>query len=434
MTAAEFARRRRQIMKMAGDGSIIILPAAPVRLRNRDTAYPYRQNSDFYYLTGFPEPDAVLVLVAGRDQGEVILFCRERDARTERWDGPMLGLEGAREQCGMDDAFPIGDIDEILPNLLEGRNRVFYTIGRDKDFDQQVMGWVNHVRREVRRGARAPGEFISLDHHLHDLRLYKNRAEVNALARSARLAADAHRRAMRQCRPGVHEYELAADILHSFHRAQAQAAYEPIVGGGANACVLHYVSNRDALADGDLVLIDAGAELDYYASDITRTFPVNGRYSGPQRDLYEIVLAAQQSAIDMVRPGISWEDPHQAAVAQITRGLVDLGILAGEVDGLIEQHAYAPYYPHKTGHWIGLDVHDVGDYRVDGQPRVLEARMAFTVEPGIYIAPDRDEVDAHWRGIGIRIEDDIVVTRDGHRVLSADAPRSIAEIESWMAG
>lgn len=435
MSPGEFERRRGQLMKMAGDGSILILPAAPVRLRNRDTPYPYRQDSDFYYLTGFPEPEAVLVLVPGREQGEQILFCRERDPAAELWDGLRAGLDGAREAFGMDDAFPIADIDEILPGLIEGRSRVYYTIGRDQDFDRQILAWVNSVGKQAHRGARAPGEFISLTHYLHELRLFKNRPEVSALSKSARLAAQAHKRAMRACRPGRYEYELAAELLHEFYSAGAQASYEPIVGGGANACVLHYVTNRDRLADGDLVLIDAGAELDYYASDVTRTFPVSGRFTARQRDLYELVLAAQEAAIEAIRPGQSWSDPHDAAVGVIARGLVDLEILEGDPDALIEDgEDLKRYYPHKTGHWIGLDVHDVGDYQVDGHPRVLEKGMAFTVEPGIYLGADAAELDEGWRGLGIRIEDDVVVTADGCRVLSREAPKTVQEIEAWMAG
>ncbi|MDX1571247.1 MAG: aminopeptidase P N-terminal domain-containing protein [Xanthomonadales bacterium] len=432
MKTEEFARRRRQLMKMAGDGTILILNSAPVRLRNRDTPYPYRQDSDFFYLTGFPEPEAVLVMLPGREQGEQILFCREREPEAERWDGARAGLEGARETYGMDDAFPITDIDEILPGLIEGRNRVYYTIGRDKEFDQRIMNWAASVGKNKRPGARAPGEFVSLTHYLHDLRLFKNRPEVSALSKAARLAAKAHRRAMAHCRPGMYEFELAAEILHEFLAANAVASYEPIVGGGANACVLHYITNQDRLKDGDLVLIDAGAELNCYASDVTRTFPVNGKFSPRQKDLYEVVLEAQEAAIDAVAPGRSWRDPHDAAVGRITRGLVDLGLLTGDPDALIEDEAFKRFYPHKTGHWIGLDVHDVGEYQIDGHSRELETGMVFTIEPGVYLPPDDEELDEAWRGIGIRIEDDVAVTRDGCRVLSKDAPKTVAAIEECM--
>lgn len=433
MKPSTYARRRSQIMAMAGDGAIVILPAAPVRLRNRDTAYPYRQSSDFFYLTGFVEPDAVLVLVPGREQGAEILFCRERDPERERWDGPRAGLEGARERFGMDDAFPITDMDEILPNLLEGRARVYHTLGQDKEFDLRLIGWINHVRSHVPRGAQAPGEFIALDHHLHELRLHKAREEIAALARSARVAAAAHRRAMRACEPGMTEYELAAELHYEFARQGAVPSYEPIVGGGANACILHYVSNSGPLRDGDLVLIDAGAELAYYASDITRTFPVNGRFSGEQRALYEVVLAAQEAALAAIGPDVPWEAPHEAAARVISEGLCALGLLAQPAEDRFAEGDYRAYFPHKTGHWIGLDVHDVGDYRVDGQSRLLEKGMTFTVEPGIYVPPGA-EADPRWHGIGIRIEDDVAVTAEGCRILSKDAPKAIDEIEAWMKG
>ncbi|HET6546392.1 MAG TPA: Xaa-Pro aminopeptidase [Rhodanobacteraceae bacterium] len=429
----EYARRRTQLMRMAGQDAIAIVPAAPERLRNNDAHYPYRQDSDFHYLTGFPEADAVLALVPGRAQGEVILFCRERDADRERWDGPRAGQEGAVADYGMDDAFPIADIDDILPGLIEGRSRVYYHFGRDPEFDLKLIGWVNRVRGQVRLGARAPHEFVALSHLLHDLRLYKSRGELRLMRKAATIAAKAHQRAMLGTRPGMNEHAVEAELLHAFRLHGAVPSYEPIVGGGANACVLHYRANNAELRDGDLLLIDAGAEFQCYASDITRTFPVNGRFSPEQRALYDIVLAAQTAAIDEVRVGRPFDAYHEAALRVITRGLIKLGLLKGGLEKNLHEHAYRPFYMHKTGHWLGLDVHDVGDYRVDGEFRLLEAGMVLTVEPGIYIAADEKRVPARYRGIGIRIEDDVVVTAGDPEVISAAAPRDADAIEALMA-
>ncbi|HEX5123104.1 MAG TPA: aminopeptidase P N-terminal domain-containing protein, partial [Rhodanobacteraceae bacterium] len=367
----EYVRRRRQLMRMAGRDAIVIVPAAPERVRSNDSHYPYRQDSDFHYLSGFPEPDAVLALIPGREQGEMILFCRERDAERERWDGARAGTEGAVAEYGFDDAFPIDDIDEILPGMIEGRSRVYYHFGRDTDFDLKLIGWVNRVRAEIRKGAVPPHEFVALSHLLHDLRLFKSRSELRVMKKSAKIAAAAHVRAMRNVRPGMNEHEVEADLLHEFRRHGAVASYEPIVGGGANACVLHYRANNAPLRDGDLLLIDAGAEYECYASDITRTFPVNGKFSPEQRALYDIVLAAQTAAIDEVRPGRSFDAYHEAAVRTITRGLIKLGLLEGSLEKNLREHAYRKFYMHKTGHWLGLDVHDVGDYRIDGEFRQL---------------------------------------------------------------
>ncbi len=431
--SSEYARRRRQLMRMAGRDAIVIVPAAPERLRNNDAHYPYRQDSDFHYLTGFPEADAVLALVPGREQGEVILFCRQRDPDRELWDGPRAGQEGAVAGYGMDDAFPIEDIDDILPGLIEGRSRVYYHFGRDPEFDLKLIGWVNRVRGQVRQGARAPHEFVALSHLLHDLRLYKSRAESRVMRKSAAIAAKAHIRAMRSTRPGMNEQAVEAELLHTFRSHGAVPSYEPIVGGGANGCVLHYRANNAELRDGDLLLIDAGAELECYASDVTRTFPVNGRFNPSQRALYDIVLAAQTAAIAEVRAGRPFDAYHEAAVRVITRGLIKLGLLKGTVAKNLREHAYRRFYMHKTGHWLGLDVHDVGDYRVGGEFRELEPGMVLTVEPGIYVAPNDRTVPARYRGIGIRIEDDVLVTSGDPEVISAAAPRDADEIEALMA-
>lgn len=430
----EFARRRRALMAQMEPDSIAIIPAAGEVTRSRDTEYPFRQNSDFHYLCGFPEPDAVLALLPGRSHGEVVLFCRDRDPATEIWTGYRQGPEGACRNYGADDAFPIDDIDDILPGLIEGRQRVYYAMGHNADFDRQVMQWVNAIRARVRSGAQPPGEFLDLDHLLHDLRLYKSAAELRVMREAGRITADAHVRAMRICRPGLFEYQLEAEIQHEFAwRGARFPAYNSIVGGGGNGCILHYIENSQALRDGDLVLIDAGCELDGYAADITRTFPVNGRFSKPQRALYEVVLAAQDAAIAAVRTGRHWNEPHDATVRVITQGLVDLGLLDGEVGELIETEAYKPFYMHRAGHWLGLDVHDVGDYKVGGEWRVLEPGMVMTVEPGIYVSPHNEDVAPQWRGIGIRIEDNVVVIRDGFEVLTDGVPKAVDAIEKLMA-
>jgi Xaa-Pro aminopeptidase len=432
MNSKDFARRRRQLMRMIGKGGIAILPAAPTRLRNRDTEHAYRQDSDFHYLTGFPEPEAVAVLVPGRKHGEYVLFCRDRDPARETWDGYRAGPEGAVRDYGADDAFPVTDIDDILPGLLEHSDRVYYTMGLNGEFDQRLLGWVNQLRAAAKSGVTTPTEFVALDHLLHDMRLFKSRSEIAVMRRAAHIAAKAHERAMRACRPGMWEYEIEAEFLHEFRRHDAVPSYPPIVGGGANGCILHYVENRDRLQEGDLLLIDAGCELECYASDITRTFPVSGRFSPEQRVLYELVLEAQLAAIDEVRPGNHWDDPHLAAVRVLTRGLVKLGLLKGRVQTLVKNGDYRRFYMHRTGHWLGLDVHDVGDYKVGEEWRVLEPGMVMTIEPGLYIAPGMKGVPKKWWGTGIRIEDDVLVTRSGPDVLSADAPKDPDEIERLM--
>lgn len=432
LPVSEFKRRRKQLMRMMGDNAIAVVPAAPVRLRNNDVEYPYRQDSDFLYLTGFTEPEAVLVLVPGRAHGEIILFCRERNAEMETWHGRRAGQEGAVEQYGADDAFPIDDIDDILPGLLEDRKAVYYTIGKDTQFDQQLMDWVNHLRKQARSGAHPPHEFINLDYLLHDMRLYKSRSEMRLMRHAAKITVAAHKRAMQICKPGMYEYEIEAEYLHTFRQANAEPAYSSIVGGGENGCILHYVENNAVLNDGDLVLIDAGAEYGGYASDVTRTFPINGRFSKPQRALYEVVLAAQKAAIKKIKPGNHWNDPHNAAIRVLTKGLIELGLLKGTLTKLIKADAYRKFYMHRTGHWLGLDVHDVGDYKIDGHWRLLESGMVMTVEPGLYIAPDAKGVTKRWKGIGIRIEDDVLVTKDGHEVLTAAITNDPDEIEALM--
>jgi len=428
-----FARRRQQLMQAAGEGSILILPAAPERVRSRDTHYPYRQDSDFWYLTGCDEPEAVLALVPGRKHGDAILFCRERDLQREAWDGSRLGPEGAVAALGLDDAYPIADIDDILPGLLEGRRRVHYHLGRDADFDLKLIGWINRVRAQVRQGAQPPQEFLELGHLLDELRLFKSADEIRMMQKAADISIEAHRAAMRAARVGMHEFELQAELEYVFRKHGAQPAYASIVGSGANACVLHYRDNAAKCRDGELVLIDAGAECAGYAADITRTFPANGRFSKQQRALHTLVCAAQAAALAQARPGVPYEAGHDAAVATLAEGLLSLGLLKGTLEKVIANGDYKRFYRHKTGHWLGLDVHDVGEYRIDGASRLLEPGMVFTIEPGVYIPPDDTSVAAHWRGIGIRIEDDVLITREGHRVLTAALERSAEDVEGLMA-
>ncbi|MEH6551845.1 MAG: Xaa-Pro aminopeptidase [Pseudomonadales bacterium] len=431
----EFSRRRHDLMASMEPDSIAIIPSAPTSRRNGDADYAYRQDSDFYYLSGFAEPSAVLVLLPGREHGETILFCREKDLTRELWDGRIVGPDNAVAEFGADDAFPIGDIDEILPGLIEGRGRVYYAMGRQPDFDSQLMEWINQIRAKARSGAHPPGEFVDLDHLLHELRLIKSAAELKVMRKAGAISAAAHIRAMQICKPGLREYQLEAELQHEFFRNGSRSpAYTSIVGAGDNACILHYIDNVAQISDGDLVLIDAGCELDHYAADITRTFPANGKFSQPQRQLYELVLKAQESAIECIRAGIPWNLPHEKSVEVITSGLVELGLLEGDVEQLIEAEAYKEFYMHRVGHWLGMDVHDVGDYKIGDDWRELEVGMVMTVEPGIYVSPANDRVAARWRGIGIRIEDDVIVTRDGCEVMTNAAPKTVEAIEQLMAG
>ncbi|WP_185233268.1 Xaa-Pro aminopeptidase [Teredinibacter franksiae] len=435
ITKQEFARRRKALMAMMEPNSIAILPSAKEKIRSRDTDYPFRQDSDFYYLTGFSEPGAVLVLLPEREHGEFVLFCREKNRHKEIWDGYRAGPEGACKDYSADDAFPIDDIDDILPGLIEGRERMYYAMGRDADFDRHVMEWVNLIRAKVRAGATPPGEFLDLDHFLHDMRLYKSAAEVRLMEAAAKISARAHCKAMKTCAPGRYEYELEAEIQYACAlEGGRRSAYNSIVGGGKNACILHYVENDQKLKSGDLVLIDAGCEYEYYASDITRTFPVNGKFNREQKAIYNLVLKAQAAAISKIVPGNHWNEPHDASVRTIVEGLIDLGLLKGKVEKNIIKEAYKDFYMHRIGHWLGMDVHDVGDYKVGSEWRVLEPGMVMTVEPGIYVAVDNKKVDAKWRGIGVRIEDDVLITKDGCRVLSDGAPKTVADIEKLMAG
>lgn len=420
-------------MEVMDEECIAIIPTAPVRNRNRDVEYPYRPDSDFYYVTGFHEPEAVAVLVPGRPQGEYVLFCREKHPEQEQWNGARAGLEGACDQFGADDAFPISDIDDILPGMMETRSEVYYSMGYYPEFDQHMLTWLNKIRTRSRAGVSAPAQFVALDHILHDMRLFKSKAEIKTMSNAMAISAKAHRRAMSVCRPGMTEYQVEAELLYEFTRAGGRnVAYPPIVASGANSCVLHYIENTKRLDDGDLLLIDAGVELDYYASDITRTFPVNGKFTRQQRAIYELVLESQNAAIAQVRPGNHWNDPHEAAVRVLTEGLIDLGLLKGRAGTLIKKEAYKKFYMHRTGHWLGMDVHDVGDYKIDGEWRVLEPGMVMTIEPGLYIKGGDRNVPKKWWNIGVRIEDDVLVTKDGFEVLTKAAPKTVDEIETLV--
>ncbi len=434
ISKSEYARRRKNLMALMEPNSIAIIPAAREQLRSKDTHFPFRQDSDFYYLSGFQEPDAVLVLIPGRRHGQFVMFSRDKDPASELWDGYRAGPEGVCAEYGADDAFPLSDIDDILPGLIEGRDRVYYSMGRSSDFDQQIMAWVNSIRSKEASGAVPPGEFTDLDHMLHDLRLLKSAAEIRLMRKAGEITGKAHEQAMRCSRSGLYEYHLEAELQYEFARSGARhPAYPSIVGGGDNGCVLHYIENNARLKDGDLVLIDAGCEYQGYAADVTRTFPINGRFSPAQRALYDVVLAAQLAGIAEIRPGNHWNQSHDATVKVITQGLVKLGLLKGRVSTLIKQEAYKEFYMHRAGHWLGLDVHDVGDYRIGGQWRLLEPGMVMTVEPGIYVSPNNRKVAAKWRGIGIRIEDDVAVTVDGCEVLTENLVKAADDIEALMA-
>ena len=430
----EYSRRRAALIEGLQPGGIALLAAAPERVRSRDVHHAYRQDSDFFYLTGFAESRALLALVPGREEGEVVLFCQPKDPQKELWEGKLLGPEAAVESLGVDQAYPVGEIDKIVPELMAGRERIHYRIGLDADFDETVMGWVRGAREQARHGGPAPGQFLLLDDLLHEMRLFKSEEEIRLMEEAARISAEGHRRIMQYCRPGIYEYELEAELLHTFlHHGSRAAAYGSIVGAGANACVLHYISNDARVEDGDLVLVDAGCEYRYYAADITRTFPANGRFSAEQREIYQIVLQAQAAAIEAVQPGASCDAPQQAAVASIVDGLLQLGLLTGTADEIIESEAYKPFYMHRVGHWLGIDVHDVGSYKDGDDWRPFEPGMVTTIEPGIYIAPDCEDVAPRWRGIGVRIEDDVLVTSSGNRILSEGVPRGMEEIEAFMA-
>jgi Xaa-Pro aminopeptidase len=424
-------RSRRERLARAMQAGVAVVATAPERVRNRDSHFPYRFDSHFYYLSGFTEPGAALVVIAGPEPRS-ILFCRTRDPEKEIWDGFRHGPEAARERFGFDEAYAIETLDEKLPALLENQPALYYPLGGDAEWDARALRWLNAVRAKARAGVAAPDRALDVRSIVDEMRLVKDAQEVAVMRRAGRISAAAHRRAMRATRPGRFEYEIEAELLHEFRRAGAQfPAYSSIVAGGANTCVLHYVFNDAQLRDGDLLLIDAGCELDGYASDITRTFPVSGAFSAAQRDVYSIVLDAQRTAIAAVQPGRAWNEPHDAAVRVLAQGMLDLGLLKGSLDEVLEKEAYKRFYMHRTGHWLGLDVHDAGDYRRAGAWRALVPGMALTVEPGLYIRA-ADDVPAALHDIGVRIEDDVLVTQAGCEVITAEAPKTIDDVEALM--
>jgi Xaa-Pro aminopeptidase len=424
-------QQRRATLAAAMGGAVAVVPTAPERIRSRDSHYPYRFDSYFYYLTGFREPDAALVIVAGKN-ARSILFCRERDPEREVWDGFRYGPEAARAQFGVEEAHAIADLDKVVPDLLADRDAVYCPLGADAGWDARVTGWINQVRARARTGVAAPREVRDICAVLDEMRLIKGPEELAVMRRAAAITAGAHRRAMRATRPGRAEHEIEAELLHEFRLHGAQApAYTPIVAGGERACVLHYVQNDGVLKDGELLLIDAGCELDGYAADLTRTFPVNGRFSPAQREIYELVLAAQAAAIDAVKPGNPWDAPHRAAVKVLAQGLIELKLLKETFEQAIEKGSYRRFYMHRTGHWLGLDVHDAGDYKRGGEWRALAPGMVLTVEPGCYIRGAED-VPARFAGIGVRIEDDVLVTEARAEVLTRDAPKSVRDVEALV--
>ena len=430
----EYAARRKDLMSMMAGNSIAVIAAAPEKVRSKDTLYPYKQSTNFSYLSGFSEPCAVMLLIPNRQQGECVLFCRDKDPLRETWDGLRLGPIEAKQALALDDAFPIDDIDDILPGLLEGKSHIYYSAGKDKAFDKQLIQWVDEVTLDKESDSEPCCEQVDLDHLLAELRLIKSAAEIKLMRKAADISAEAHCRAMRFCQPGQYEYQLQAEIEHQFMMSGATGpAYTSIVGGGKNACILHYIENQSALKSGDLVLIDAGCEYQNYAADITRTFPINGKFSTAQAAIYDVVLAAQAAAINCISPGVTYDQANKATIEVITQGLVELGILTGDVDQLIAEGAYREFYMHSVSHWLGMDVHDVGDYKINNQWRVYEAGMLLTIEPGIYIAADNQNVDKKWRGIAVRIEDDILVTKAGREVLTDGVPKQRDQIESLMA-
>lgn len=431
MNTAPYSRRRARLAQLIGKG-VAIVPTAPERTRNRDAHYPYRYDSYFYHLTGFTEPEAVLVVVAG-DKPRNLLFCREKNEEREIWDGFRYGPVAAKPIFAFDETYTIDQLDKMMPDLLADQPAVYAHLGSDSVWDGRIMGWVNEVRARARTGVAAPRDIADIHALLDDMRLIKDADELATMRRAAEISTGAHMRAMLAARAGVAEFQIEAELLHEFRRLGAQSpAYTSIVASGANACVLHYVSNDATLKAGDLLLIDAGCELDGYASDITRTFPVDGRFSAPQKAVYELVLAAQAAAIAEVKPGNLWNAPHDAAVKVLAQGFIDLKLLSGSMMEVLEKESYRKYYMHRTGHWLGLDVHDAGDYKRDGQWRTLQPGMVLTVEPGCYIRAG-EGVPAAFADIGIRIEDDVVVMEKGCEILTSAAPKTVNDIEALMA-
>jgi len=434
ITAEEYALRRQRLFERMPAGSIALLPAAEEKHRNADTEYPFRQESNFYYLSGFKEAGALLVLIKEQEgRTEFILFCRSSEPAAEIWVGKRMGPEGAVKHLGADRAFAIEEQDKLMPLLLGDKQHIFYSLGHHTAWDLRIISWFNSVRSKAKMGPKAPEAWIDLLAWIAEDRLIKSPAEIRLMRKAAIISAAAHQRLIKQCAPNKMEYELEAEFLQACYQEGCRAmAYPSIIGGGGNACTLHYIHNDAILKAGELVLVDAGGEYEYYAADITRTFPINGQFTADQKSIYEVVLRAQLAAIEQIRPGLPWDKLQETIVEVVVQGLIDLGILKGTLQTLIQQKAYRPFYMHSSGHWLGLDVHDVGEYQLNGVWRRLEAGMVLTVEPGIYIAPGHPTVDKRWWGIGVRIEDDILVTKKGYEVLTADAPKTVEAIEKMM--
>ena len=430
----EFEKRRRKLAKLIGKDGIAVIPTASTRVRSRDTDYPYRPDSDFYYFTGFSEPNAVMILAPGREDGSFIVCLREKNPLTEIWDGHMEGLNGVKENYEADQSFDIENLETILTSLFLGRQKVFFTLGQDEVLDKILMKSFNAVRAGQRRGGVVPSEIQALEPLVHEMRLIKSKYEISLMKKSAKISVDAHKRIFENCKPGVFEYQIEADIIHEFGKHGAVPAYTSIVASGQNACTLHYISNRDKMKSGQLLLTDAGCENEMYAADITRTIPVSGEYSKEQKEIYELVLEVQKNAINSIKPGQTFEGLQSDAIKGLTKGLKKLGLLKGRVDQLIKSEAYKDFYMHGIGHWLGMDVHDVGSYMDQkGKSRKFENGMVLTIEPGIYISKKNKNVPTEYRGIGIRIEDDVLVTKSGCDVLTKALPKEIGEIESIMA-
>ncbi|MDD5471721.1 MAG: aminopeptidase P N-terminal domain-containing protein [Sideroxydans sp.] len=427
---AHFQQRRHCLFEKIGKG-IAVIPTAPEVARNADTHYDYRHDSHFYYLCGFPEPEAVMVLIAG-DRMQAILFCREKNAEREIWDGFRYGPDAAALHFGFDAAFPISQLDEKLVELMADQPTLYYPMGADSEWDARLLKMREAVKAKSRSGIQAPSHLRDVRELLNEMRLIKDSAELDIMRQAASISCEAHRRAMRFTRPGQFEYEVEAELLHEFCRHGARhPAYTSIVAGGANACTLHYVGNDAAMHDGELLLIDAGCELDGYAADITRTFPINGKFTPAQKDVYQIVLDAQMAAIAAARPGKLWDAPHLAALRVLAQGFIDLKLCQGSVESVLETESYKQFYMHRTGHWLGMDVHDVGEYKLDGKWRPLQSGMTLTVEPGCYIRPADNVPQALWN-IGVRIEDDVLITPHGNEVLTREAPKTVDQIEEEM--
>jgi Xaa-Pro aminopeptidase len=434
ITQHEYQARRKKLAQQLPVDSVAVIPAAQELLRNGDAHFRFRQDSNFYYLTGFNEPDALLIITSGPNS-QSILFNRERNPAQEQWTGKRLGQEGAVSQLLMDIAFPITQITEELPRLIIGTSAIYFALGKNLFLEKQIMDAFAAVKAQVRKGAKTPAALCDLEPLLGEMRLFKSDGELDLMRRAARISVEAHKRAMQQCHKMEYEFQLEAELLYEFSRQGCRSvAYDPIVGGGENACILHYTANDMPLGRGDLVLIDAGGEYENYAADITRTFPINGIFSPEQKSIYELVLKAQKAGIAAIKPGLPWNEVQVIMVRILTAGLCELGILSGDIDDLIAQEAYKPFYMHNSGHWLGLDVHDSGRYKINDAWRPLEPGMVLTVEPGLYISAEIPKVDKRWWNIGVRIEDDVLVTAAGYEVLTADLPVEVNEIEALMRG